>query len=120
MEKEKMETQVPVKDTWEIKDRTYYLKSREKPLSRMIKSSGIYYFDEELGYERELKYCSNQRTCFVDEMKGDQRLEHIIFRNGALFVTKEKTVLQKLLSMYHPDSGKLYNHKIYSSNKSIT
>ena len=102
MEKEKMETQVPVKDTWEIKDRTYYLKSREKPLSRMIKSSGIYYFDEELGYERELKYCSNQRTCFVDEMKGDQRLEHIIFRNGILFIPKEKTVLQKLLSIYHP------------------
>ena len=75
----------------------------------MIKSSGIYYFDEELGYERELKYCSNQRTCFVDEMHGDQRLEHIIFRNGALFVTKEKTVLQKLLSTYHPDKDKLYH-----------
>ena len=30
-------------------------------------------------------------------MKGDQRLDHIIiFRNGALFVPKEKTVLQKV------------------------
>ena len=109
MENGKTETQAPVKDTWEIKDRTYYLKSREKPLSRMIKSSDIYYFDEEKGYERELKYCSNQRTCFVDEMKGDQRLEHIIFRNGALFVPREKTILQKLLSIYHPDNNKLYH-----------
>jgi hypothetical protein len=41
-------------------------------------------------------------------MKGDQRLSHIIFRNGALFVEKEKTVLQKLLSIYHPDKDKLY------------
>ena len=33
-------------------------------------------------------------------MKGDQRLAHIVFRNGALFVPKEKVVLQKLLSLY--------------------
>ncbi len=38
-------------------------------------------------------------------MKGDQRLEHIIFRSGGLFVEKEKTVLQKLLSLYHPGNG---------------
>ena len=41
-------------------------------------------------------------------MVGDQRLEHITFRNGALFVPKEKTTLQKLLSLYHPDKDKLY------------
>jgi len=90
-------------NTWEIKDRIYYLKGNNKPLSRMIKSTGIYWFDESKGFERELKYCENQRTSFVDEMKGDQRLSHIIFRNGHLFVPKEKTVLQKLLSLYHPD-----------------
>ena len=95
-------------DEWEIKDRIYYLKGGKKPLSRSIKSTNIYYFDEEKGYERELKYCQNQRTPFVDEMKGDQRLEHIVFRTGSLFVEKEKTVLQKLLSIYHPAKGKLY------------
>jgi hypothetical protein len=68
----------------------------------------MYWFDEEKGYERELKYCENQRTSFVDEMKGDQRLSHIVFRNGALHVTREKTVLQKLLSLYHPDRDTLY------------
>ena len=96
------------KDSWEIKDRIYYLKDGKKPLSRMIKSANIYWFDEEKGYERELKYCENQRTPFVDEMKGDQRLSHIIFRNGALYVEKTKTVLQKLLSLYHPDKDKIY------------
>jgi hypothetical protein len=74
----------------------------------MLKSSNIYWFDKEKGYERELKYCENQRTCFVDEMKGDQRLAHIIFRNGNLFVEKEKTVLQKFLSLYHPHRDKIY------------
>ena len=93
---------------WEIKDRMYYLNGGRKPLSRSIKAAGIYYFDEALGYERELKYCSNQKTPFVDEMKGDQRLEHIIFRSGALYVPKEKTVLQKLLSLYHPNKNTIY------------
>ena len=83
---------VKPKNEWEIKDRVYYLKGNKKPLSRMIKSANIYYFDEEKGYERELKYCQNQRTPFVDEMKGDQRLDHIVFRNGTLYVEKEKTV----------------------------
>ena len=93
---------------WEIKDRVYLLKDAKKPLSRSIKSTNVYYFDEEKGYERELKYCQNQRTPFVDEMIGDQRLEHIIFRSGSLFVEKEKTVLQKLLSLYHPHRNKIY------------
>ena len=92
----------PKKPEWEIKDRVYYLKSSHKPLSKAIKSANIYWFDEEKGFERELKYCQNQQTCFVDEMKGDQRLSHIIFRNGALHVPRQQTVLQKLLSLYHP------------------
>ena len=81
-----METPKPKKDTWEIKDRMYRLKGGKKPLSRMIKSANIYWFDEEKGYERELKYCQNQKTVFVDEMQGDQRMEHIIFRSGMLVV----------------------------------
>jgi len=95
-------------DGWEIKDRQYFLNNNKSPLTYSVRGSNIYWFDEEKGYERELKYCSNQRTCFVDEMTGDQRLEHIIFRNGALRVPKEKTVLQKLLSLYHPHRDVLW------------
>ena len=108
METPKPKKVEPKNPTWEIKDRIYNLKGHRRPLSRMIKSADIYWFDEEKGYERELKYCSNQRTCFVDEMKGDQRLSHVIFRNGVLIVPKEKTVLQKLLSIYHPMCNVLY------------
>ena len=98
----------PKKPSWEVKDRVYYLKGRAKPVSRTIRASQIYYFDEEKGLERELKYCKNQQTCFVDEMKGDQRLSHIIFRNGALHVPKNETILQKLLSLYHPHRDKVF------------
>ena len=96
------------KDEWEIKDRLYYLKDKTKPLSRSIKSAGIYWFDEQVGYERELKYCENQKTSFVDEMKGEQRLAHIVFRNGVLQVPRNKQTLQKLLSLYHPHRNILY------------
>ena len=100
------------KDEWIIKPRTYFLKGGKRPLSKLIKSANIYYFDEEKGYEREIKYCENQKTCFVDEMKGDQRLSHIVFRNGVLIVPKEKTILQKFLSLYHPHREHVfYEHK---------
>ena len=107
-EKIVIENTKPKKDKWEIKDRTYVLKNGLTPLSKSIKAAGIYYFDEELGYERELKYTSNQRTVFVEEMKGDQRLDHIIFRKGVLMVPKNKVTLQKLLSLYHPHREKMF------------
>ena len=95
-------------NNWEIRDRIYLLKNNRTPLSKSIKSANIYYFDEKKGYERELKYCENQRTPFVDEMQGDQRLSHIIFRNGVLAVPKNKVILQKFLSLYHPHINKGY------------
>ena len=99
------------KNTWEIKDRIYYLKGKKRPLSHSIRSANLYWFDKEKGYEREIKYCQNQKTTFVDEMKGDQRLEHIIFRSGSLFVPKEKVTLQKFLAI-HPHRNQLfYEHK---------
>jgi len=102
----------PVKPKWEVKDRVYNLRGSKKPISYMLKSSNLYWFDEEKGYERELKHTENQKTPFVDEMVGDQRLAHIIFRNGSLYVEKEKTTLQKLLSLYHPHREKIYEeHK---------
>jgi len=103
-----VEKPLPKKENWEIKDRIYYLADNMAPVAHIMKSKDVYWFDEELGYERELKYTSNQRTCFVDEMKGDQKLEHIIFRDGSLHVPKNKSVLQKFLTLYHPHRDNLY------------
>tara|TARA_Y100000004_G_scaffold172519_1_gene209424 strand:- start:371 stop:1213 length:843 start_codon:yes stop_codon:yes gene_type:complete len=118
----------PKKDTWEIKDRVYYLTGRKKPLTYYIRSTDLFWFDEEKGYEREIRYCENQRTCFVDEMKGDQRLSHIVFRNGSLHVPRSKTILQKFLSLYHPHNGSLFTewkpkaiaeHQVHSIEREI-
>ncbi len=100
----------PKKDAWEIKDRVYTLKHGLSPLSYAIKSSGIFWFDEEKGYERELKHTRNQKTPFVDEFpEGSQaRMEHIVFEDGVLVVKKEQQTLQKLMSLYHPDLNKKF------------
>ena len=95
-------------DNWEVKDRVYLLKGGIAPLTYTIKSKNIFWFDEEKGYERELKYTTNQKTPFVDEFAGPERLGHIVFEDGALVVPKEKQPLQKLLSLYHPQRDKIY------------
>ena len=107
---EKTIVQEPAKkdNSWVIKDRVYALKEGLAPLSYTIKGSGIFYFDEEKGYERELKYTNNQKTPFVDEFVGDAKLEHINFEDGTLNVPKSKQTLQKLLSLYHPQRNKLF------------
>ena len=93
---------------WIVKDRVYLLKNGKSPLTYTIKSRDIFFFDEEKGYERELKYTTNQKTPFVDEFKGDGRLAHIVFEDGVLSVPKQKQTLQKLLSLYHPDLNRVY------------
>jgi len=99
--------QAPKRDEWVIKDRLYELTTGKKPLiftlpTRHSEVKSLLWFDPEKGYQRELRYCTNQRSCFVDEQEGQAILGRIVFKNGELRVPKEQVVLQKLLSLYHP------------------
>ena len=109
----KAPVQKPQKPEWEYKDRTYILKGRKTPLvyamnSKHSQKKPLLYFDKELGYQRELRYATNQPTPFVDEQKGTSTLGRIMFRDGTLTVRKEDVTLQKLLSLYHPYKDKVY------------
>ncbi len=100
--------------TWEIKDRNYYLLNNKSPLTYTLRSKHtrrfpLMHFDAEKGYQRELRYASNQRSVFTDEQQGMSTLEHVMFKDGVLFVPKEKQNLQKLLSLYHPELNKKYS-----------
>ena len=106
-EKPTVKKQEVKKPSWEIKDKTYTLKYGLSPLTYTIKSRGVYYWDDEKGYERELKYTENQKTPFVDEFQGDARLAHITFEDGVLEVSKHQQTLQKFLH-YSPDNGKVW------------
>tara|TARA_R110001592_G_scaffold33581_4_gene116232 strand:- start:27113 stop:27940 length:828 start_codon:yes stop_codon:yes gene_type:complete len=92
----------PKKAEFEFKDRIYYLAGNRSPLTYTPRLRGLLYFDEKLGYEREVGYAANQPSPFVDEWKGQAKKEHIIFRNGVLSVSKNKVTLQKFMSIYHP------------------
>ncbi|RLF42319.1 MAG: hypothetical protein DRN17_07930, partial [Thermoplasmata archaeon] len=103
----------PSKPEWEIKDRVYYLKGNKSPLtltipSRHTRKHALIYFDAETGVQKELRYATNQDSPFVSEQKGESTLGHIMFKNGSLQVPKEKQNLQKLLSLYHPLRGRMY------------
>ena len=98
---------LPPAPKWVYKDRLYEMTSNKKPLVYSIPTKHsakvpLMWFDEEKGYQRELRYATNQRSCFVDEQEGPSTMGRIIFRDGVLQVPKENVVLQKLLSLYHP------------------
>ena len=103
----------PAKDAWEIKDRVYYLTGNRSPLTltipgRHTKKHALLYFDKEAGKQREIRYATNQDSPLVDEQKGEVTMGHIRFQKGTLTVKKEQQNLQKLLSLYHPLKGKIY------------
>ena len=105
--------QQPVKPSWEIKDRIYFLKGNKSPLTLTIpgkhtRKHALLYFDPKTGKQREIRYATNQDSPLVDEQNGEVTMGHIRFNDGTLTVPKEKQNLQKLLSLYHPLKGKLY------------
>jgi len=94
------------KDTWEYKDRNYFLLENKQPLtytlpSRHSRRYPLVWFDKAKGYERELRYATNQQSIFVDEQEGNVTLAHIVFQKGHLMVPKEKRNLQEFL-LHHP------------------
>jgi len=103
----------PTKPSWEIKDRIYYLKGNKTPLtltipSRHTRKHALLYFDEKTGKQREIRYATNQDSPLVDEQKGECTMGHIRFMDGDLKVSRTQQNLQKLLSLYHPLKGKIY------------
>jgi len=103
----------PTKPEWEIKDRVYYLKGNKNPLTLTLpgkhtRKHALLFFDEKTGKQREIRYATNQDSPLVDEQKGEVTMGHIRFLKGSLTVKKEQQNLQKLLSLYHPLKGKMY------------
>ena len=95
------------KEKWVVKDRLYELSKGKKPIIFTIPTAHstrhpMMWFDEEKGYQRELRYATNQKSCFVDEQQGPCTMGRIVFRDGILRVKKENVALQQFLSLYHP------------------
>ena len=102
--------------SWELKDRQYYLTGDKSPLTYVLTSKStprkpLLWFDEEKGYNKEIRYASNQKSCFIEEQDGNAILDHVIFKDGVLHVPKSNQPLQKLLSLYHPKKNLIYKER---------
>tara|TARA_S200002703_G_scaffold134340_1_gene122811 strand:- start:2708 stop:3541 length:834 start_codon:yes stop_codon:yes gene_type:complete len=67
----------------------------------MIPQSGITVYDAENDTVREIRYCPNEPSIWVDEQSPNARREAVIFREGKFFVPREKPNLRKFLD-HHP------------------
>lgn len=69
----------------------------------MIQQRGITVFDKEKDAIRQMRYCPNENSIWVDEQSENAKKEAVIFRNGKLMVPKEKPNLRKFLEN-HPQN----------------
>ena len=79
----KKKEQSQLENSWEIKDRLYYLTSNKTPLTYTIPSRHservpLLWFDEEKNEQRALRYAPNQKSIFLDEQDDNARLGLII------------------------------------------
>jgi len=69
----------------------------------MIPQKGVTVYDEENDTVREMRYCPNEPSIWVDEQSENAKREAVVFRNGKLIVPREKPNLRKFLDV-HPQN----------------
>ena len=67
----------------------------------MLPQKGVTVFDEANNTVREMRYCPNEPSIYVDEQSDNAIKESVIFREGRIFVPKNKPNLKKFLDN-HP------------------
>ena len=78
----------------------------------MLPQKGVTIYDKELNTVREIRYCPNEPSIFVDEQSENAVRKSVAFTDGRLFVPKEKPNLKKFLEL-HPlnkaNGGKVFS-----------
>tara|TARA_R100000005_G_C4991383_1_gene198735 strand:+ start:1128 stop:1943 length:816 start_codon:yes stop_codon:yes gene_type:complete len=77
----------------------------------MLPQKGITVYDSEKDTVREMRYCPNEPSIWADEQGDNARKETVAFREGKLFVPKEKPNLRLFMDK-HPmnmaNGGKIF------------
>ena len=78
----------------------------------MLPQKGVTIYDEEKDTVREIRFCPNEPSIFVDEQSEKALKQSVIFREGRLFVRKDQPNLKAFLDI-HPENkangGKLFS-----------
>lgn len=68
-----------------------------------IKQSEVIVYDEQMGYNREIRYCPAEKSVFKDEQSDVARREQVVFQEGSLLVPHNRPNLIEYLRL-HPDN----------------
>ena len=72
-------------------------------IAYMLPQKGVTVYDTEKDTVREMRYCPNEPSIWVDEQSENARREAVVFRNGNLVVPREKPNLRAFLDL-HPQN----------------
>ena len=70
-------------------------------VATMLPQKGVTVYDEEQDTVREIRYCPNEPSIWADEQGDKARKEAVVFRDGKLFVARDKPNLRKFIDI-HP------------------
>lgn len=77
----------------------------------MLPQKGITVYDSDKDTVREMRYCPNEPSIWADEQGNNARKETVAFREGKLFVPKDKPNLRQFMDL-HPmninNGGKIF------------
>ena len=124
----KAQTKVePVKKTTAFKRKVVEQQYAEYEMMRpsgvvfMLPQKGVTIYDEEKNTIREIRYCPNEPSVYVDNQSDKALKQSVIFREGRLFVRRDQPNLKEFMQM-HPQNqangGKLF--KVVDKKKEAT
>jgi hypothetical protein len=78
-------------------------RSRTGGNTLLLNTRGILHWDEEMGYNREMRYCAAEKSIFKDEQSPNAVKSPIVFRLGVL-LTRDRDVLLRDFLDRHPEN----------------
>ena len=102
---------LPIKRKQDVAVHSEYEIQKGAGVVYMLPQKGITVYDEANDTVREVRYCPNEPSIYVDEQSDNAIKESVVFREGRLFVSKDKPNLKRFLDS-HPfnitNGGKVF------------
>ena len=99
--------QTPIRKQQQVQRATEYEIIKGGGVVFMLPQKGITIYDDEKNTVREIRYCPNEPSIFVDEQSDNAVRKSVTFTEGRLFVPREKPNLKQFLELhpYNKDNG---------------
>lgn len=87
-----------------VNKNTEYELIKKGGIVTMLPQKGITVYDEDRDTVREIRYCPNEPSIWTDEQGDKAKREAVMFREGRIFVPRQKPNLKKFLDL-HPGNA---------------